>query len=109
MSNYEIISTLITLVAVVVSFVAIVRNRKLSAKQLLLENVNIKLNALSTLVSEYKSKAELFEKALVDGTIENENLSRQGMENALAEILDKQYKAVDEIEIILLSTRGSKT
>jgi len=109
MSNYEIISTSIALVAVIVSFVVIVRNRRLSAKQLTLENVNIKLNALTVLVAEYKSKAELFEKALVDGTIEKENLSREGMENALASILDEQYKAVDEIKSILQSTRGSKT
>lgn len=104
MSNYEIISTLIALIAVFVSFVVIVRNRKLSEKQLILENTNVKLNALAVLVSEYKSKAKLFEKALNDGTIEKENLSRVGMENALEYILEQQYKAVEEIEKILMSS-----
>ncbi|ATD03919.1 hypothetical protein PTET_a2609 [Pseudoalteromonas tetraodonis] len=58
MSQYEIISTsiaLIALIAVCVSFMAIVRTRKLSEKQLAFEKTNAKLSALAILVSEYKS------------------------------------------------------
>jgi len=108
-SNYEIISTLVALISTTVSFVVIVRNRKLSEKQLVLENANIKLSALTVLISEYRSKAELFEKALTDGTIEKENLSRVGMEIALEEILEQQYQAVEEIENILMSSQAQET
>ena len=109
MSNYEIISTSVALVAVVISFVVLVRNRRLSEKQLVLENANVKLTALAVLISEYKSKANLFEKALIDGTIEKEGLSRDGMESALEDILEQQYKAVEEIEKILTLSQAKET
>jgi hypothetical protein len=106
-SQYEIISTSIALIAVCVSFMAIVRTRKLSEKQL--AKTNSKLSALAILVSEYKSEAESIRVALNDGTIEIENLSRIGMENALDEVLDKQYKAIEDIEKILITHQATET
>ena len=108
-SQYEIISTSIALIAVCVSFMAIVRTRKLSEKQLAFEKTNAKLSALAILVSEYKSEAESIRVALSDGTIEIENLSRIGMENALDEVLDKQYKAIEDIEKILITHQATET
>ncbi|HCP97451.1 MAG TPA: hypothetical protein DIT74_07015 [Pseudoalteromonas sp.] len=107
-SHYEIISTSIALIAVCISFMAIVRTRKLSEKQLAFEKTNAKLSALAILVSEYKSEAESIRVALSDGTIEIENLSRIGMENALDEVLDKQYKAVEDIEKILIAHQATE-
>ena len=101
MSHYELFSTLIALIAVTISFVMIVRNRKLSNRLLSLEKANVKLSALNILITEYNSEAELVEKALIDGTIERENLSRMGMERILGELSDKQNIAVEEIEKIL--------
>ncbi|MFQ3258046.1 MAG: hypothetical protein ACI8WI_003308 [Pseudoalteromonas distincta] len=108
-SHYEIISTSIALIAVCISFMAIVRTRKVSEKQLALEKTNATLSALATLVSEYKSEAESIRVALSDGTIEIENLSRIGMQNAYEEVLDKQYKAVENIEKILISHQATDT
>ena len=108
-SQYEIISTSIALIAVCVSFMAIVRTRKLSEKQLAFEKTNAKLSALAILVSEYKSEAESIRVALNDGTIEIENLSRICMENALDEVLDKQYKAIEDIEKILITHQATET
>jgi len=107
-SHYEIISTSIALIAVCISFMAIVRTRKLSEKQLAFEKTNAKLSALAILVSEYKSEAESIRVALSDGTIEIENLSRIGMENALDEVLYKQYKAVEDIEKILIAHQATE-
>ena len=107
-SHYEIISTSIALIAVCISFMAIVRTRKLSEKQLAFEKTNAKLSALAILVSEYKSEAESIRVALSDGTIEIENLSIIGMENALDEVLDKQYKAVEDIEKILIAHQATE-
>ncbi len=108
-SHYEIISTSIALIAVCISFMAIVRTRKLSEKQLAFEKTNAKLSALAILVSEYKSEAESIRVALSDGTIEIENLSRIGMENALDEVLDKQYNAIEDIEKILIAHQATET
>jgi len=109
MSNYEIVNTFIALIAICISFIAIVRTRKLSEKQLALEKTNSKLSALAVLVSEYKSEAESIRVALSDGTIEIENLSRVGMGNALNGALDKQYKAIEDIEKILISHQITET
>jgi len=109
LSYYELFSTLIALIAVIISFVVIVRNRKLSSKLLSLENANVKLAAISVLITEYKSEVELFEKALVDGTIERENLCRSGMERVLDELTDKQSAVVEEIEKILKLCSAQET
>lgn len=109
MSNYEIVNTFIALIAICIPFTAIVRTRKLSEKQLALEKTNSMLSALAVLVSEYKSEAESIRVALSDGTIDIENLSRVGMENALSGVLDKQYKSIEDIEKILISHQITKT
>lgn len=109
MSHYELFSTLIALIAVTISFVMIVRNRKLSNRLLSLEKANVKLSALNILITEYNSEAELVEKALIDGTIERENLSRSGMERILGELSDKQNIAVEEIEKILRLCNAKET
>lgn len=67
------------------------------------------MSALAVLVSEYKSEAESIRVALSDGTIEIENLSRVGMGNALNGALGKQYKAIEDIEKILISHQKTET
>lgn len=74
-----------------------------------LEEQNLRISALTALLSEYQSRAAIFEKALVDGTVERENLSRLGMEQALSEYQEKQYRALSDIESELSQLRRSKT
>lgn len=65
------------------------------------QEINVKLSALTALLSEYKSDAQIFSDALEDGTVERENLSHDGMEQAMSDSYEKQYAAVREIEKIL--------
>jgi hypothetical protein len=67
------------------------------------QETNVKLAALIALLSEYKSDAKIFSEALEDGTVENEGLSHNGMEQAMSDSYEKQYSAVREIEKILTS------
>jgi hypothetical protein len=67
------------------------------------QEINVKLSALTALLSEYKSDAQIFSDALEDGTVENEGLSRDGMEQSMSDSYEKQYAAVREIEKILTS------
>lgn len=109
LGTYEVINTLISIVAVCISCVALVRSRKVARQQKELEEQNLRISALTALLSEYQSRASIFEKALVDGTIERENLSRVGMEQALSEYQEKQYQALSDIESELSQLRRSKT
>ncbi len=109
LGTYEMINTLVAVVAVCISCVALVRSRKVARQQKALEEQNLRISALTALLSEYKSHASMLEKALVDGTIESENLSRVGMERVLSEYQEKQYQALSDIESELSQLRRFKT
>lgn len=105
MTIYELFSTLISLIAVGVLGVAIFRSKKLAIQQKEINERSVRISALNSLLIEYKSRIELFEKALVDGTVEIENLSREGMERVLGEYDDKYYQAFSDIENELAELR----
>ena len=95
---FEMINTIIALLAVVISLVALIRTRKVSEQQKVLTTQANRISALTTLLSEYKNCANLFETALNDGTVERENLNRIGMENAVEEYQKKQYQTLEQLE-----------
>ncbi|WP_372447714.1 hypothetical protein [Vibrio metschnikovii] len=95
---FEMINTIFALLAVVISLVALIRTRKVSEQQKLLTTQANRISALTTLLSEYKNRANLFETALNDGTVERENLNRIGMENALEEYQEKLYETLEQLE-----------
>ncbi|WP_306464279.1 hypothetical protein [Vibrio marinisediminis] len=95
---FEMINTILALLAVVISLVALIRTRKVSEQQKVLTTQANRISALTTLLSEYKNRANLFETALNDGTVERENLNRIGMENAVEEYQEKQYQTLEQLE-----------
>ncbi len=95
---FEMINTILALLAVVISLVALIRTRKVSEQQKVLTTQANRISALTTLLSEYKNRANLFETALNDGTVERENLNRIGMENAVEEYQEKQYETLEQLE-----------
>ena len=109
MTSYEIFSTLIAVLAVVISCVSLVRTRKLAIKQNELSEKSIRVSALIALLSEYKSQVKVFETALIDGTVERENLSHSGMEEAVEEYREKQYQTLQKIEEELRGLKGNET
>lgn len=66
------------------------------------QETQAKLAALTALLSEYKSQAKIFELALEDGTMEIENLSETGLQNAMSKYYEKQHAVVREIEKLLM-------
>ncbi|MBN25004.1 MAG: hypothetical protein CL578_08135 [Alteromonadaceae bacterium] len=109
MTSYEIFSTLIAILAVVISSVSLVRTRKLAIKQNESSEKSIRVSALTALLSEYKSQVKVFEKALMDGTVERENLSDSGMEEAAEKYREKQYQTLQKIEQELNGLKGNET
>tara|TARA_R110001583_G_scaffold195482_1_gene374088 strand:+ start:4700 stop:5029 length:330 start_codon:yes stop_codon:yes gene_type:complete len=109
MTSYEIFSTLIAVLAVVISSVSLVRTRKLAIKQNELSGKSIRVSALIALISEYKGQVKVFEKALIDCTVENENLSHSGMEEAAEEYRQRQYETLQKIERELSGLKGEET
>ncbi len=95
---FEMINTILALLAVVISLVALIRTRKVSEQQKVLTTQANRISALTTLLSEYKNRANLFETALNGGTVERENLNRIGMENAVEEYQEKQYETLEQLE-----------
>ncbi|WP_447027769.1 hypothetical protein [Vibrio parahaemolyticus] len=95
---FEMINTILALLAVVISLVALIRTRKISEQQKILTTQANRISALTTLLGEYKNRANLFETALNDGTVERENLNRIGMENAVEEYQEKQYETLEQLE-----------
>ncbi|WP_417686828.1 hypothetical protein [Pseudidiomarina gelatinasegens] len=77
---------------------ALFRSKRLAVQQKKVDEQTARISALSALLAEYKSRIALFEKALVDGTMEIENLSREGMERVLNEYEEKHYRALSDIE-----------
>ncbi|EHW0696240.1 TPA: hypothetical protein I7235_21685 [Vibrio vulnificus] len=98
MTMFEMINTVLALLAVVISLVALIRTRKVAEQQKVLTTQANRISALTTLLSEYKNRANLFETALNDGTVERENLNRLGMEDALEEYQEKQYETLEQLE-----------
>lgn len=98
LTMFEMINTVLALLAVVISLVALIRTRKVSEQQKVLTTQANRISALTTLLSEYKNRANVFETALNDGTVERENLNRIGMENALEEYQEKQYETLEQLE-----------
>ncbi len=98
LTMFEMIDTLLALLAVVISLVALIRTRKVSEQQKVLTTQANRISALTTLLSEYKNRANVFETALNDGTVERENLNRIGMEDALEEYQEKQYGTLEQLE-----------
>lgn len=105
MTIYELLSTLISLLAVGVSAVALLRSKKLAIQQKEINERGVRILALNSLLVEYKSRIALFEKALVDGTVEIENLSREGMERVLGEYDEKYSQTFSDIENELAELR----
>lgn len=75
-------------------------------QQRTLEEKNLRIAALTALLSEYQLRASMFEQALADRTVERENLCRMQMERALSEYQDKQHQALSDIESELSQLRG---
>ncbi|WP_018982645.1 hypothetical protein [Salinimonas chungwhensis] len=109
MTSYEIFSTLIAVLAVVISSVSLVRTRKLAIKQNEFSEKSIRVSALIALLNEYKSQVSVFEKALIDGTVQRENLSHSGMEEAAEKYREKQYQTLQKIEEELSGLKGDET
>lgn len=101
MTTYEITSSVIALLAILISFVALIRTRELAKKQFELEKTQTNLDALSALITGYSEQARLYEKALKDGTVDVHNLNREVMEDTLDEYYAKRHDAVEEIEKLL--------
>lgn len=98
LTMFEMINTVLALLAVVISLVALTRTRKVSEQQKVLTTQANRISALTTLLSEYKNRVNVFETALNDGTVERENLNRIGMEDALEEYQEKQYETLEQLE-----------
>ena len=98
LTMFEMINTVLALLAVVISLVALIRTRKVSEQQKVLTTQANRISALTTLLSEYKNRANVFETALNDGTVERENLNRIGMEDVLEEYQEKQYETLEQLE-----------
>lgn len=98
MTTYELANIALTLIALALSLIALIRTRKTNAQQKALASQANQVSLLTSLLNEYKNRTELFETALNDGTVERENLSRDGMEEALAEYQEKQYETLQKLE-----------
>ena len=108
MSTYEITSSVIALLAIVISFIALIRTRELAKKQFELEKTQTTLDALSALVTGYTEQANLFERALKDGTVDIHNLNRDNMEFIVDEYYTKRHDAIEKIEELLESCNRTK-
>ena len=97
----QTVSIVVTVLTITISFVALVRTREFSKKQLELTETQATLNALSALVSGYTEQAKLFEKIIEDGTADERNLDVANIESVIEEYYTKRHMAIEKIEKIL--------
>lgn len=103
MSDYQIFNTITTVLAIIVSFIALIRTREFSKKQLELTERQETLSALTALVSGYTEQAKLFEKIIEDGTADEFNLDVHNIEVMIEEYYTKRHLSIEKIEKILNS------
>ena len=108
MTIYEIVNSAFAFLAAVMALTAIIRTRKIAAQQEVLTSQSNRISALTTLLTEYKNRTKIYETALKDGTVERENFSRIGMEDALADYEEKHFRTLVELENELTNLKNEK-
>ena len=101
MSTYQIVSSVIALLAIIVSLIALIRTRDFAKEQLKLDQTQATLNALSALVSGYTEQANLFERILENGTADERNLDIANIESIIEDYHSKRHESIKKIEEIL--------
>lgn len=109
MSPYEVVNSIIALVAILVSLVALVRTRKIAKKQIELEVTHANLNALSALVSGYTEQAKLYERLLEDGSCYELGLDEGNLATIIEDYYARRHETITEIEKILHACKPQKT